>query len=152
VRLDAFSGASDKIYTDGFDTPVPAEHFHGVYSSIDRLIPQAVLEPYVLWKLEHNVKGEVTKTGNLDTKTGGVRWVGKLPMSFDYGVEMALQRGLQAREPVSAWAGHAVLGWTVPHFAAQDPLVWRMEQGVGRRQCARRTPRGIRFALCLVTR
>jgi Alginate export len=113
IRVDAFTGASDKIYTDGFDTPTPGEHFHGVYGSIDKVIPDATVEPYLFWKLEHNVKGEVTKAGNLDEKTAGVRWVGKLPLGFDYGLEMAVQRGRQANEPQSAWAGHWVLGHTL---------------------------------------
>jgi hypothetical protein len=92
---------------------VPAEHFHGVYGSIDKVIPNATLEPYLFWRLEHNVIGELTKKGNLDAKTTGLRWVGKLPLGFDYGLEMAMQRGRQANEPVSAWAGHWVLGHTL---------------------------------------
>src|SRR5258707_1230155 len=79
VRVDAFSGASDKISTDGFDTPTPGEHFHGLYGAIS-VIPNATLEPYLLWRLEHNVKGEIIKAGNLDTKTVGLRWNRKLPL------------------------------------------------------------------------
>lgn len=115
VRLDAFTGASDKIYTDGFDTPVPGEHFHGLYGSIDKVIPNATIEPYLFWRLEHNVKGELAKTGNLDETTAGLRWVGKLPLGFDYGAELAMQRGSQANEPISAWAGHLVVGHTLPN-------------------------------------
>jgi len=113
LRVDAFTGASVKVYMDGIDTPTPGEHFHGLYGSIDKVIPNATLEPYVFWKLEHNVKGEVTKAGNLDAKTAGLRWVGKLPLGFDYGLEAAVQRGRQSNEPVSAWAGHWVLGRTL---------------------------------------
>ena len=110
---------------DGFDTPTPAEHFDGLYGSIDKVIPNATLEPYLFWRLEHNVKGEVAKTGNLDAKTAGLRWVGKLPLGFDYGLEMAVQRGWQSNEPVSAWAGHWVLGraladtWHRPRLYAE---------------------------------
>ncbi|HYL73640.1 MAG TPA: alginate export family protein [Bryobacteraceae bacterium] len=113
IRLDAFSGISDKIYTDGFDTPTPGEHFHGLYGSIDKLIPNSTIEPYLFWRLEHNVKGEVIKTGNLDARTAGLRWVGKLPLGFDYGLEMAIERGRQANELLSAWAGHWVVGHTL---------------------------------------
>ena len=112
-RVDAFTGASDKVYMDGIDTPTPGEHFHGLYGSIEKVIPNATLEPYLFWKLEHNVKGEVAKTGNLDEKTAGLRLVGKLPLAFDYGLEVAMQRGRQANEPVSAWAGHWVVGRTL---------------------------------------
>ena len=133
VQLDAFSGATDKISTDGFDTPTPAEHFHGLYGSISHVIPNAALEPYLLWRLEHNVKGEIVKTGNLDTKTGGLRWFGKLPLGLDYGLEAALQRGSQADEPVSAWASHAVVGHTLPDTRHRPRIFaeWNRASGDG---------------------
>lgn len=118
LKLDAFTGASDKIYTNGFATPTPGEHFDGLYGSIEKLIPGATIEPYLFWKLEHNVKGELVKTGNLDEKTAGVRWVGKLPWGLDYGMEAAMQRGSQANERIAAWATHFVVGdtvWDSPH-------------------------------------
>jgi hypothetical protein len=31
VRLDAFTGASDQLYTNGFATPFPGEHFDGLW-------------------------------------------------------------------------------------------------------------------------
>ncbi|QOY89874.1 alginate export family protein [Paludibaculum fermentans] len=113
LRLDGFSGASDRIYTDGFDTPTPGQHFHGLNGLLDRLIPNAVLEPYVFWRLEHDIRGEKAGPGHLDTKTAGFRWAGRLPARMDYGVEVAVQRGRQAGEPVAAWAGHWVVGHTL---------------------------------------
>jgi hypothetical protein len=130
-RLDTFSAASDKIYTDGFATPVPGEHFDGMYGSIDKVIPNSTIEPYVLWRLEHNVKGEVVKTGNLDEKTAGLRWVGKLPVGFDYGLEMALQRGSQANEPISAWAGHWVVGHTLADTVHRPRLFAELNRASG---------------------
>lgn len=125
IRVDTFGGASDKIYEDGLDTPTPGEHFYGAYGSIAKWIPGATIEPYVFWKLEHNVKGELVKSGDLNEKTVGVRWVGKLPFGFDYATEMAIQRGLQVTDTISAWAGHWVLGHTLadtrhlPRFFAE---------------------------------
>lgn len=115
VRIDTFSGISDRISIDGFDLPTPGEHFHGIYGSIGRLVPEATLDFYELWRLENVAAGETTKAGKLDSKTTGLRLSGKLPARFDYGLEMALQRGRQAGEPISAWAGHWVVGHTLPH-------------------------------------
>jgi hypothetical protein len=129
--VDAFTGASDKIYPDGLATPTPAEHFHGVNGLIEKVIPGATLEPYLFWRLEHNVKGEVIKTGNLDTKTAGLRLVGKLPLAFDYGWEVALQRGRQANEPVSAWAGHWVLGRTLAATSHRPRLFAELNRASG---------------------
>ncbi len=133
VRLDAFSGASDKICTDGFDRPTPAQHFHGVYGSLDKVVPDATIEPYWFWRLEHKVKGEITRSGKLDAKTAGVRWVGKLPYRFDYGLEMAVQRGRQANEPVSAWAGHWVLGHTLADTRHRPRLFAELNRASGDR-------------------
>jgi len=115
LKLDVFTSASDKIYADAFATPTPGEHFDGLYGSLDKVIPNATIEPYLFWKMEHNVKGEIVKTGDLDEKTVGLRWVGKLPFGFDYGMESALQRGTQANGPISAWATHLVTGFTLPN-------------------------------------
>lgn len=116
VRIDAFSGISDKISTNGIATPTPGEHFHGLYASFGKVVHKAVLEPYLFWKLEHKVKGEIIKTGDLDEKTVGLRWVGEIPHRFDYGMETAVQRGSFASEPVSAWATHFSL-----RYSFRDP-------------------------------
>jgi hypothetical protein len=131
LRLNVFSGASDKIYTNGFATPAPGEHFDGLYGSIDKFVPNATIEPYVFWKMEHNVKGELVKTGDLSEKTAGIRWVGKLPLGFDYGMESALQRGTQAGEPISAWATHLVMGFTLPNAGHLPRFFAEFNRGSG---------------------
>jgi hypothetical protein len=115
LKLDAFSGASDKIYINGFATPTPGEHFDGLYGSLDKVIPDATIQPYLFWKMEHNVKGELVKSGDPSEKTVGIRGVGKLPLGFDYGMESALQRGTQATERIAAWATHLTTGFTLPN-------------------------------------
>jgi hypothetical protein len=114
-RAYVFSGVLVKVDIEGFDFPTPGQHFHGVYGSLDKVVPNATIEPYLFWRLEHNVKGEKTGYGHLSAKTAGLRWVGKLPLRFDYGVEMAVQRGRRSGEPVAAWAGHWVAGHTLPY-------------------------------------
>ena len=48
LKVDAFSGASDKIYLSGFATPTPGVHVDGLYGSIERLISNAAVEPCLL--------------------------------------------------------------------------------------------------------
>jgi hypothetical protein len=133
LRVDAFSGISDKVYTDAFDTPTPGEHFHAISASLNRLIPNSVIEPYLFWRLEHNVKGELIKAGNLDEKTLGIRWAGQFPLNFDYGVEVAMQRGWQAREAISAWAGHWVVGYKFIDVRCQPRLFVELNRASGDR-------------------
>jgi len=113
LKVDLFTGASVKIDQTSFDEPCPGEHFHGVYGSLGGVVPGATLEPYVLWRLEHAYKNERGKLGNLDEKTVGLRWAGKLAFGFDYTSEMAIQRGSWAGDSIAAWLGHWVMGHTL---------------------------------------
>jgi hypothetical protein len=114
VKLDLFTGAAVKVDPLEFDRPTPAQHFHGAYGSIGKLVPGATLEPYVFWRLEHGYKSESGKLGKLDEKTAGLRWAGKLPAGFDYTAEIAGQGGSWASDPIRAWMGHWVVGHTLP--------------------------------------
>lgn len=141
LRLDAFTGASDKIYIYGFAAPTAGEHFDGLYGSVDKVIPHATIQPYVFWKMEHNVKGDlgsVVKAGNLSEWTGGVRWVGTLPYGFDYGMESALQRGSQSIEPISAWATHLTTGFTIPNAQHLPRFFVEFNRGSGNQNAKQR--------------
>lgn len=78
----------------------------GVYASTPGVIPGADVEPFVFVRRSTNLASERQTVGTLMQTTAGVRVAGKLPAGFDYGVEMALQRGALDTDSVSAWAGH----------------------------------------------
>lgn len=112
-RLDAFA-SSVVVLTDGeFGKPIAGNNLHGLYGGIEKLVPDAVIEPYVLWRLAPRLASEYGPVGNLDSKTVGVRWAGRLAGGFDYGTEMAFQTGSLGSDKVRAWAGHWVAGRTL---------------------------------------
>jgi hypothetical protein len=61
-----------------------------------------------------SLRAEAGGLGTLKETTTGVRIAGKLPARFDYGVEMALQRGSLGTDDISAWAGHWQMRQTFP--------------------------------------
>lgn len=103
-RLDVFASSVVNPSPSAFDKPQAGNNLHGLYGGIEKLVPGAVIEPYLLWRI----------APNLDSKTTGVRWVGKAPRGIDYGVEIAAQTGRSADDRVRAWAGHWVTGYTLP--------------------------------------
>jgi len=111
-RLDIFASAVVVLKDGDVGQVQPGNNLHGIYGGMTNVIPNSVIEPYVLWRLSPRLKTETGGTGNLDSKTGGVRWVGKLRAGFDYGVEMAIQRGSVGTDLVHAWAGHWIVGHT----------------------------------------
>ena len=122
-RLDAFASSIVAPLDGTFDHHQEGNNLHGLYGGLEKLVPRAVIEPYVLWRVAPRQKNEDGKVGSLDTKTGGVRWVGKLPLGFDYGMEMALQAGNIGGDSLRAWAGHWVGGYTFTH-APYTPRVF----------------------------
>jgi hypothetical protein len=94
------------------DHHLEGNNLYGLYNSFDKLIPHAVVEPYVLWRVAPgNVKlAENQGHGKLNETTTGVRLAGTLPRSFDYNVEMALQRGSLGVYSIESWAGHWKFG------------------------------------------
>jgi hypothetical protein len=123
VRVDAFS-SSVVVATDGtFDHHHAGDDLHGRYGGLEKLVPNATIEPYVLWRVSPRIKDEEGVVANLSEFTTGYRWVGKLPLGFDYGAEMDLQRGGLGADRVRAWAGHWVAGYTIASLAYKPRLL-----------------------------
>ena len=83
-RLDAFASTVVNAVDGTFDHHAAGNNFHGLYGGMEKLVPKAVIEPYVLWRL-----------------------AGKLPANI------AGQTGSLGTDSVGAWAGHWVMGYTV---------------------------------------
>lgn len=130
-RVDAFSGAPVRVNTRGFDRPAHAERLHGLYGSIERLIPNATIEPYLFLRRMDLPFGEGAEAGKLNSRTAGFRWAGVLPLGFDYEMEMTLQRGTQAEQDVSAWASSWVFGYAPIHARHHPRFFVKMDRASG---------------------
>ena len=122
-RADVFT-ASVVNQTDGtWDHHLQGNNLSGVYTVFDKLVANATIEPYLLWRTQPRVKNEVGVLANVNEKITGVRWVGKLPQGFDYGAEVVDEAGYLGTDQIRAWATHFVIGrttkmlWTPRVFA-----------------------------------
>jgi Alginate export len=113
-RLDAFASSPVVLQDGNVGDHVPGNNLHGLYGGLQNVVPDATIEPYLLWRLTQRQRTETGTVGNLDFTTVGVRWVGKLPYNFDYASEMASERGSLGTDRIAAWAGHWVTGYTLP--------------------------------------
>ncbi len=124
-RLDAFASSVVNTKDGEWDHHQQGNNFHGLYGGIEKLIPNAVIEPYAFWRTAPRQATESKTLGSLDSKTFGARVAGKLPYSFDYSVEMARQLGVIGTDDIQAWAGHWLVGYTAtqvkkkPRFFAE---------------------------------
>ena len=114
VSVDAFGASVVRTLPDEFDRSGAGNRFAGAYATTTALIPLGTVEPYVFWKRDVNLRGELGTVANLQHSTIGVRLAGRMPARLDYGVEMAVQRGALGSEDVRAWAGHWQLRESLP--------------------------------------
>jgi hypothetical protein len=113
IKADVFASSVVQLEQGRFDHHKPGENFYGSYVVLDKLVGKATVEPDFFWKTLPRVVGERGDTADSDVFTSGVRFAGKLPLRFDYTLEVADQWGSFASDRVSAWAGTYQVGWTV---------------------------------------
>jgi hypothetical protein len=113
-HLDLFAARVVKQQDGEFDWSTPGNNLYGAYGGIEKLVPDATVEPYFLWRRQSALKTESGTVGIMNYCTVGLRWVGKLPANWDYGLEMDRQAGSLGSDTIGAWAGHWVLGKTLP--------------------------------------
>ena len=123
-RVSTFA-ASVIIARDGvIDHHIQGNNLYGMYGRLDRLIPHATFEPYLLWRvapaslsLPENGYG----LGALSEITGGARLAGTAgPVDFD--LEMNKQTGSLGGKTIDAWAGHWNAGYVLSQHGVQPRL------------------------------
>ena len=99
---------------------VPGNNLYGVYGSLENVVPQATIEPYVLWRLapSSSLLPETLARGHLNEVTFGLHWNGTLPADLDYDSEFDWQTGSLGSSTINAWAGYAAVGKAFPEVAA----------------------------------
>lgn len=113
-HVDLFAARVVKQQDGEFDWSTPGNNLYGAYGGIEKLVPNGTVEPYFLWRRQSALKTEIGSVGTMNYGTVGLRWVGKLRASWDYGLEMDRQSGSLRTDTIGAWAGHWVLGKTLP--------------------------------------
>src|SRR5688572_2854628 len=74
--VDAFATSVVRILPDGFDKSGAGNRFAGLYGTTTKLVKNGTVEPYVLWKRDVNLRGELGALGTLQHTTFGVRMAG----------------------------------------------------------------------------
>ena len=97
-------------------------NLHGLYASLENVIPRSTIEPYVLWQTQPLVVNELGVRGDLDRYTTGVRVWAKGLGPWDYNAAIVGQRGNSAGAEIQALGYYAELGYSLG--ARWDPRLY----------------------------
>ena len=114
AKLDLFSASVVRNDPNRrLNRSVEGEYLHGLYGSLENVIPGSTLEPYLLWQTKSSVVNELNALGDLDRYTLGFRAWGKGLGPWDYNAALVRQWGQVAGSDIQAWAYYAELGYSI---------------------------------------
>jgi hypothetical protein len=92
-RLGVFAASVVQPLDSGVSHHVEGNNIYGAYGGIERLFPNTVLEPFVLWRV----------SPGRNEKAYGARFKGRALGDLDYSWQVVLERGRNASEGIRAW-------------------------------------------------
>jgi hypothetical protein len=122
-KVDLFSASVVNLREATADKSTGGNPLHGAYGSITKVVPNATIEPYVLWRLARGTRTETGLPGKTDRVVYGTRFAGKIAKNWDYSIEAVGQTGSVGSDSISAMASHATIGYTLTALAKKPRLV-----------------------------
>lgn len=105
-HLGIFAASAVVPQASGVSPHQEGNNIYGLYGRIDNLVPNSILEPFVLWRVQPSLAVEPAlskATGKEDMKTVGVRFKGRVHDALDYSIESVGQMGSVGAENFRAW-------------------------------------------------
>ena len=113
-RLGIFAASVVQPLASGISHHAPGNNIYGLYGGVERLMPNSVLEPFVLWRVQ--------STARIDEKAYGIRLKGRAVRDLDYSWEGVMERGSTHAWGTTGGAGYRFdnLRWHPRTFGQYD--------------------------------
>jgi hypothetical protein len=121
---------------EGISHHQEGNNIYGAYGGIDHIIPNSVLEPFVLWRVQPTVAIETTakiKTGKQDEWAYGARFKGVAIGNLDYEAEWIGERGSDGPNGINAWATTDGVGYRFDRLWWKPRAFWQYDYATGDR-------------------
>jgi hypothetical protein len=133
-RLGLFGASVVVPLAEGISHHLEGNNIYGAYGGIDHIIPNSVLEPFVLWRVQPSVAVETTakvKTGKQDEWAYGVRFKGVTLKSLDYSGEWIGERGSDGSNVIRAKADQLGFGYRIDRVWWKPRVFWQYDYASG---------------------
>ncbi len=135
-RVGLFAASAVVPLADGISHHQEGNNVYGAYGQIDKLIPNSVLEPFVLWRVQPSVAIETTAkitTGKQDEWAYGARFKGVALWNFDYSAEWIGERGSDGPNEINAWATTIGAAYRIDPLWSKPRAFWQYDYASGDR-------------------
>ncbi|HEX4138509.1 MAG TPA: alginate export family protein [Bryobacteraceae bacterium] len=133
-RLGLFATSVVVPLPEGISHHLEGNNIYGAYGGIDHIIPNSVLEPFVLWRIQQSVAIETTaktKTGKQDEWAFGLRFKGIAVKNLDYSAEWVAERGSDGSNRINAWGVTFGAGYRFDPLWGKPRIFWQADYATG---------------------
>jgi hypothetical protein len=133
-RLGLFAASAVVPLQYGISHHQEGNNIYGAYGGIDRLIPNSVLEPFALWRVQPSVAVEAegkVKTGRQDEWAFGARFKGVAIRNLDYSGEWISEVGHDGNNNIKAWATSLGVAYRFDKVWAKPRVFWQYDYASG---------------------
>jgi hypothetical protein len=135
-RLGLFAASVVVPAAEGISHHQEGNNINGAYGAIDHIVPNSVLEPFVLWRLQPSVAIETTgkvKTGKQDEWASGLRFKGLVWKSLEYSAEWIGEHGNDGPNEINAWGTSDGLAYRFDKLWWKPRVFWQYDHASGDR-------------------
>jgi hypothetical protein len=135
-RLGLFAASAVIPSAEGISHHQEGNNIYGAYGAIDHLVPNSVLQPFVLWRVQLSVPIETTakiKTGKQDEWAYGFRFKGLAAKNLDYSAEWIRETGNDGLNGIDAWATTDGLAYRFQPLWWNPRVFWQYDYASGDR-------------------
>jgi hypothetical protein len=133
-RLGLFAASVVVPLAEGISHHQEGNNIYGAYGGIDHLIPNSVLEPFALWRVQPSVAVEAegkVKTGKQDEWAYGFRFKGVAIKNLDYSGEWIGELGHDGLNNIKAWGTSFGAGYRIDPLWGKPRLFWQYDFASG---------------------
>lgn len=133
-RVGVFAASAVVPLAEGISHHLDGSNLYGAYGGVERLIPNSVLEPFVLWRVQPDVEVETAaklKTGRQDEKAFGARFKGTAANNLDYSLEWIGERGSDGPNGIDAWGTSLGAGYRIEPMRWKPRVFWQYDYASG---------------------
>jgi hypothetical protein len=134
VRLGIFAASAVVPQANGVSPHQEGNNIYGAYGSIDRVVPNSELQPFVLWRIQPGVAIETNSkatTGKQNEWAFGARFKGVTLKHLDYTTEWIGERGSVGPNSINAWATNLGAGYRIDRLWAKPRVFYQYDYASG---------------------
>jgi hypothetical protein len=133
-RLGLFAASAVVPFAEGISHHQEGNNVYGAYGGLDHIIPNSMLEPLVLWRVQPSVAIETTsniRTGKQSEWASGLRFKGVVWKSLDYSSEYIFERGNDGPNGIRAYGTTDGLGYRIQQAWWNPRVFWQYDYASG---------------------